>query len=993
MKNQNLLVFTFWVCLSLTPVFGQLNYTASWIGNTYPKADEHVPQFADDMFVLPNGIVATNSHWDEGGKEFSIFNTDGTPFINTRGINGLKGYGRGGGYSVTANSTHFFVTMWQDNSGSGTNVNGKEIYPPSGTRWFCVRKYALDGVNATFSGNGVGQDGSMIVVDQTNNIVNQLFSKPLRGVAATDTELYVSDAAANKIKVYNPSNGAFIREFDFTNPDEIALGIDNTLWIIQNNGSSGKVFNYSNTGSNLNKTITSVASPTDVSVDPNNKNTVLVADGSQSQQVFVFDAVGAGTPSQLTNRTIGIYQGLFSGSAGVPGPEKFYHPQGAGLDVNGNIYVCFNDLGYLNEVHEVGCHIRKLNSSKQKQWEKQALLYLDVLDMDPDNNELVYSTTGKYSFNFDAAAGSDWTYEALTVNPLVYPQDARVICRGTAQHSNARIIYLNVNGVRKKYLFTLNSAPNTISIYKFNGEIAVPCGVWTYKGTYDCFPNMPRTTNSYYARDSNGNGSFESSEYTAGIDFYSEVTWAISVDDNGNIWVGDRDRGQGNPISIYRFPVTGFDSNENPIYNVSTSTSNFFEISTSLLSTLQRVKYDVANDIMYLSGYNSDWPSNTPENGLIGRILVRINNWSTGNRTPAYAITDFDEFTNNQQTHDGIAIAGDLLFVGTTERYLEPTQQARAYIKVYKSSDGSFLGTMKPPVEWQVGWLDLTQSIEARKTGANRYVVFQEDDGVAKNVVYKLTYGDDSTPPVTIRVNSGGSSAGSFATDNYFSGGTAYSSSNTISTANVANAAPASIYQTHRWGNMSYGITGLNAGRSYTVRLHFAESYCGVIENCTRQFDVKINGLLVWDDLNVAAIAGTNKALVKDATATANASGRITVDFTTVVGNPFLSGIEVLEATTGARIGSNDLTNAFFTAYPNPLPNQSLLSLRFNGYSTGTAAIRVYTLTGQLVHQEKASILDKNETVHVVKHRFKSGFYLITIQSLMGIQTQKLLIE
>ena len=64
----------------------------------------------------------------------------------------------------------------------------------------------------------------------------------------------------------------------------------------------------------------------------------------------------------------------------------------------------------------------------------------------------------------------------------------------------------------------------------------------------------------------------------------------------------------------------------------------------------------------------------------------------------------------------------------------------------------------------------------------------------------------------------------------------------TINTAGVANAAPQGVYQTTRsaW-NFSYSFPGLTPGATYTVRLHFADFWVGVVGG--RLFNVTINGV------------------------------------------------------------------------------------------------------------------------------------------------------
>ena len=65
----------------------------------------------------------------------------------------------------------------------------------------------------------------------------------------------------------------------------------------------------------------------------------------------------------------------------------------------------------------------------------------------------------------------------------------------------------------------------------------------------------------------------------------------------------------------------------------------------------------------------------------------------------------------------------------------------------------------------------------------------------------------------TVALDSGGGAAGSFAADADFTGGTTYSTTDTIDTSGVTNPAPQAVYQTERYGNFTYTVPGLTAGR------------------------------------------------------------------------------------------------------------------------------------------------------------------------------------
>lgn len=155
-------------------------------------------------------------------------------------------------------------------------------------------------------------------------------------------------------------------------------------------------------------------------------------------------------------------------------------------------------------------------------------------------------------------------------------------------------------------------------------------------------------------------------------------------------------------------------------------------------------------------------------------------------------------------------------------------------------------------------------------------------------------------PADTVSINCGGSQLGffrfgapttdGFAGDRDFRGGTVASTSDPIDTS-VANAAPAAVYQTERWGRCTYTIQ-VNKRKTYTVRLHFAEFKLAPGE---RKFNVDINGRRVLADYDIAAEAGKSKAVVKDfASVAPDADGNIVVAFTRgSADEPKICGIQI----------------------------------------------------------------------------------------------------
>jgi fibronectin type 3 domain-containing protein len=148
--------------------------------------------------------------------------------------------------------------------------------------------------------------------------------------------------------------------------------------------------------------------------------------------------------------------------------------------------------------------------------------------------------------------------------------------------------------------------------------------------------------------------------------------------------------------------------------------------------------------------------------------------------------------------------------------------------------------------------------------------------------------------------NSGGGDY-SFVADEDFSGGG--DNSPVTATINLTqpgtNAAPMGVYQHGRAGVSTYTIPGLTAGSTYTVLLHFAETYFTAAGD--REFDVAINGTTVLTNLDIYGTVGKDAALLETFTSTANSSGQIVIAFTLGAANqPLVMGIEIRSSASGS---------------------------------------------------------------------------------------------
>ena len=191
-----------------------------------------------------------------------------------------------------------------------------------------------------------------------------------------------------------------------------------------------------------------------------------------------------------------------------------------------------------------------------------------------------------------------------------------------------------------------------------------------------------------------------------------------------------------------------------------------------------------------------------------------------------------------------------------------------------------------------------------------------------------------------VSINAGGSATGSFTADQYYSGGTTYTNSNTIDTSQVGSV-PAAVFQSERYGAMTYTIPNLAAGNVYTVTLYFAETY--VTGAGQRLFNVTINGTTVLSSFDIYASAGgQNRAISRTFNATANSSGQVVIQFISGTQNPKINGIMV--ASSGGPTNTPVPTNTApptntpaptNTPVPTNTPGSSVVSINAGGSASG----------------------------------------------------------
>jgi fibronectin type 3 domain-containing protein len=151
-----------------------------------------------------------------------------------------------------------------------------------------------------------------------------------------------------------------------------------------------------------------------------------------------------------------------------------------------------------------------------------------------------------------------------------------------------------------------------------------------------------------------------------------------------------------------------------------------------------------------------------------------------------------------------------------------------------------------------------------------------------------------------LAINSGGPAEGNFVADEDFVAGDTSTTTASVTTSGVANAAPEAVYQSERYVPFTYVLNGLEADATYTVNMHFAETYWTAAGK--RIFNINLNGTRVLANFDVYALAGADKALVEQFTTNADKYGQIIVQlFDGSEDNPFIDGIEAIETASACN--------------------------------------------------------------------------------------------
>jgi hypothetical protein len=461
------------------------------------------------------------------------------------------------------------------------------------------------------------------------------------------------------------------------------------------------------------RTISTVADPSAIAVD--NKGRLLVADNGPDQNIKIFDI--SATP--VVTSTFGDQGGVYSGTPGMVAPKKLYGIRGLGTDSIGNLWVACS--GFPSQAG--GTDLRHYDTLGNMNCNLMGLIFVQSSDADPASPGDVYLNNERTHVNYDGAPG-DWSFTSETINPFQYPDDPRLMM--TMESTWMR----RING--QKYMFQTNMYAEMLTVFRFDGEIAVPMAMFTigWNGQWDKYPWQIDKRPTWDANanpsrrwmwlDKNGDGQVTSDEFSI-YDLSYPYNAGICVTGNGTVIIGGR--------HILSFAPNGADAHGVLQYSIASMTDRPLPDAPDL-GDATRMKYVDSTDVMYIAS-GPGYPNFT--------TIYQFTNWSTGGVLRRVIQTGLPI---------GESLTADEKYVYAAGVQNGAYTSLQGEVDVWDAQSGLPVGYFVPGAEvsGESGWIDLTYGLNTfRRPGTGQRVVLAEEDWKGKNIIYQ--WNDHWMPP------------------------------------------------------------------------------------------------------------------------------------------------------------------------------------------------------------------------------------------------------
>jgi hypothetical protein len=622
---------------------------------------------------------------------------------------------------VTPDGTVYTTVGWEEHRGNIAAFRGGKILQQS-AHWKSGGIDRLVGetitANETFiffaTGTPNGHDGKVQGTNLARRERSDIASRKnerrrevgivIKGLAVSADRLFAA-CEDQKIRVFDLELNK-LDEWPIPAAGEMAAAPDGNLWLIDEN--AGTVYCIAPDGlriKNRDLQLEKGVIPRDIAIT--SQGDMLIADGGRNRQIRIYHELDR---APVFKKAMGEPGGVFSGAKpGAFGELRLIAPIGVGTDQNGNVYVA---CGPYSQTHGGTAIIQSYSPDGELNWRVMSTEWLDTVDVDQTSGGTVlYGSKYRYALDLDQPVGRQWTLQAITLDPDRYPEDPRLksAALGGVWH---RVIQ------GRRFLFFPDMNGGNLYIYRFDpeteGEIAIPCGT---------------IATGQIWLDANADGRSAASEVSS---HKTGETRGWFVEENGTVWQATRNSG------IFAYPMAEISDNGVPIYRQEDRVRyNMPEPFTEL----RRIRYDRTTDTMYLAGSTAD--ARAEHWKPMGPNLIQFKGWHKERTQTWSQVMPHEKAKGGHESYEpfDFAVEGDFVFVVYAGRL--PSQNLpTGTVMVLDKGTGEYVGHMQPsgtrtgtvPMD---ALQDMVHSINAHRLADGEYLVFIEDDGYTKNVMYR----------------------------------------------------------------------------------------------------------------------------------------------------------------------------------------------------------------------------------------------------------------
>lgn len=656
----------------------------SFFGNSFP-GEVWIQNDVRALAVAADGLIFTNSGWDEAGREAGIYR-EGRPVGM---FEGLHGWGRRGGPGIALADGFVFLAMSQ----AGGYKYPEDDYPPPGENWFGVARYTPEGKLVRWQG-GRGHAGAMALLSKQH---------PVTGMTRFGNQIAVAVAGENAIFLFDPETMEEAARWEIKSPGPL-VAWGETLWCLPSGG--GAPFEIGREGQPTGRTIPGIVDGAAIAAVPDR---LYVADGGPSQQIVIF-----GSDLKEVGR-IGVAGGVFAEPRGELGEGRFGGISALAVDPqNGNLIVAENGgpspfgLGH-------GLFLSAYTPEGKRLWQVQSLEFLDRGSVDPADETAIITKDTIYRVDLPLTEpGPVARPVATTLDRFRFPQDPRLYFR----LCSADVVQVKGH----KLMGLIDQGAANLALYRFDGNTAVPVALFSQQGSQGstAFPPGSRRNMPFRWQDTNGDGCFEGIEV---LPFKVRRGWAWHFADNGDVWFASEGG------DIFHYPLERFEENGMPRWAAQPTKHRLPE---GLLTEINRIA--VEGDTLYVGGYSEADPKPKGDWGLIGTRLVRIDHFPADPKVAWNIRLPYDApkaRSDKRRLPKALDVEAGLVFVGYV---------TDAEIEVFDAADGRSLTTLwpGPAVDSITGWFDIPYAIRAHRRKSGDWLVIAEEVWRGKNLLYQL---------------------------------------------------------------------------------------------------------------------------------------------------------------------------------------------------------------------------------------------------------------